>query len=41
VPVGVVASQSGHLETEHDPRPTQADFGHEVLEALPVGGRGA
>ncbi len=41
VPVGVVASQTGDLQAEHDPGPTQADLGHEMLEALLVGGGGA
>ena len=41
VPVGVVAGQPGHLQTQHDPGPAHADLGDQALEALPVGGRGA
>jgi hypothetical protein len=40
MPVGVVAGQAGDLEAQHDPGAAHADFGHQVLEPLPVGSRG-
>ena len=41
VPVGVVAGQPGHLQAQHDPGAAHADLGDQMLEAFPVGGRGA
>lgn len=41
MPIGAVTSQAGDLEPQDDPGPAHAHFGHELLEALPVGGRGA
>jgi hypothetical protein len=39
MPIGVVASQAGHLEAEHDPRSPHSHFCNEALEPFPVGGR--
>ncbi len=35
IPVAVVAGQPGHLDTEDDPDPAQADVGDQILEPLP------
>jgi hypothetical protein len=40
VPVGVVAGQAGHLQTEDDPRPAHPHLGHQALEPLPIDGGG-
>src|SRR5215472_7116322 len=41
MPIGGVARQTRHLQAEHDPGTPQADFGHQALETLAVGGTGA
>ena len=41
MPIRAFAGQAGNLEPEHDAGPAHAHLGHESLESLPVGGRGA
>jgi hypothetical protein len=38
MPVGIVPGETRDLEAEDDPGTAHADFGHETLEAFPVGG---
>ena len=37
MPIGGVAREPGHLEPEHDPGPSHADLGDQMLESLAVG----
>ena len=41
MPIGGVARQTRHFQTEHDADATQTDFGHQTLEAFSVGRTGA
>ena len=41
VPVGRVARQARDLKPEHDPGAAHPDLGHQPLEPLAIGGRGA
>jgi hypothetical protein len=41
MPIRGVACQARHFQAEHDPDATQADFGHQTLEAFSIRRTGA
>jgi hypothetical protein len=41
MPVHGVPGQAGHFQTEYDSGPRQTDLGHQPLESLAIGSRGA
>ena len=41
MPIRGVACQARHFQAEHDPDATQADFGHQTLEAFSISRTGA